>query len=419
MGKDNVVPINGKKKNKYMPLLYVFFALVVIGIFMYQVFKINYDPVKTEIAIDKTVYNSIITNAFVARDETSIQANVTGTLVPLVEDGKRVANGDDVAVVFTDEAAAKIYNQLEEVKEDIAYFSSLQNKIGVQTSDIQSFDERIYNACEAYVMSVNNGAIENYSDKEDSVRDAVTSRQLSIGIEIDPSKKLSELNSQLASLEAQEGGYTKIKADNPGYYISDVDGYESAVDYDKILSITNEQVNSLLDGSTAPVTLDKTNYMGKLVDSFNWYIFCVLDYEKAAGIKLGGSLTVEFLGTAAERIKAEVVKINDTAGGKASIVLRCNLMNTKYATLRKEQVRLIFNEYTGFQVNNKAIREIDGQKGVFVLNGNIIKFKKINIDYSDSEYCICTTPVGESGYLKLYDEIVVEGTDLYDGKILG
>ena len=79
---------------------------------------------------------------------------------------------------------------------------------------------------------------------------------------------------------------------------------------------------------------------------------------------------------------------------------------------------MTFDEHTGFQVPNKAIREVDGQKGVFVLNGNIVKFKKINIDYSDSEMSICNNPNNENGFVELYDNIIVEGTDLYDGKIL-
>ena len=29
---------------------------------------------------------------------------------------------------------------------------------------------------------------------------------------------------------------------------------------------------------------------------------------------------------------------------------------------------------------------------------------------------LATCPDGESGYLKQYDEIIIEGTDLYDGK---
>ena len=173
----------------------------------------------------------------------------------------------------------------------------------------------------------------------------------------------------------------------------------------------------MIDGSTLP-NADNSSYMGKLVDAFNWYILCVIDYKDVASLKVGGKITVEFTGTTAEPLSADVVKINDAADGRTSIILKCNLMNKKYAVLRKNPVKLIFNTYTGYQVNNKAVREINGQKGVYVLNGNIVKFKKINIVYSDSEYSICSVPDGESGYLKQYDEIIVEGTDLYDGKIL-
>lgn len=114
MNDEKVVKLGGrKKKKKYLPFLYAAFALIIVGIFMYQVYKINYSPVKTEIALEKTVSNSVSTSAFVVRDETPIKANVTGTLVPLVEDGKRVANGDDVAVVFDSENAARNYNELK------------------------------------------------------------------------------------------------------------------------------------------------------------------------------------------------------------------------------------------------------------------------------------------------------------------
>ena len=180
MSDEKVVKFGGrKKKKKYLPFLYAAFALIIVGIFMYQVYKINYSPVKTEIALEKTVSNSVSTSAFVVRDETPIKANVTGTLVPLVEDGKRVANGDDVAVVFDSENAARNYNELKKVKEDIAYYSSLQNKVGVQTNDVETLDNRIYSACDDLVSAINTGEVDNYSEKESTLRDAITSRQLS------------------------------------------------------------------------------------------------------------------------------------------------------------------------------------------------------------------------------------------------
>ena len=63
MSDEKVVKFGGrKKKKKYLPFLYAAFALIIVGIFMYQVYKINYSPVKTEIALEKTVSNYPLIN---------------------------------------------------------------------------------------------------------------------------------------------------------------------------------------------------------------------------------------------------------------------------------------------------------------------------------------------------------------------
>ena len=413
--KNNILHFKDDKKK--MNAVYIVAGVIFIIFFLYQVFKINYQPVKTQVALNKTVASTAVTDAFVVRDEYPIEASVTGTLVPLVEDGKRVASQDDVAVVFTSDEAAKAYNEMEAVKEEIEYFSSLQNKVGVQTADITPLDERIYSACEAYSVAISKGNISSYEAYENNIRDAMTSRQLSTGTIIDPSARLGELNAKLAQLQGANIGYNTIKAPHPGYYISVADGYESTVDYKNVMSMTTSQISALFDGSkTQKGNVD--SYMGKLVDGFNWYLLCVVNYEDAVKLSIGSKAKVEFTMTTAEPINAVVSAICDTADGKTGIILKCNLMSTQYASLRTEQIRITFDEHTGFQVPNKAIREVDGQKGVFVLNGNIVKFKKINIDYSDSEMSVCNNPNNENGFVELYDNIIVEGTDLYDGKIL-
>lgn len=413
--KNNILHFKDDKKK--MNAVYIVAGVIFIIFFLYQVFKINYQPVKTQVALNKTVASTAVTDAFVVRDEYPIEASVTGTLVPLVEDGKRVASQDDVAVVFTSDEAAKAYNEMEAVKEEIEYFSSLQNKVGVQTADITPLDERIYSACEAYSVAISKGNISSYEAYENNIRDAMTSRQLSTGTIIDPSARLGELNAKLAQLQGANIGYNTIKAPHPGYYISVADGYEGTVDYKNVMSMTTSQISALFDGSkTQKGNVD--SYMGKLVDGFNWYLLCVVNYEDAVKLSIGSKAKVEFTMTTAEPINAVVSAICDTADGKTGIILKCNLMSTQYASLRTEQIRITFDEHTGFQVPNKAIREVDGQKGVFVLNGNIVKFKKINIDYSDSEMSVCNNPNNENGFVELYDNIIVEGTDLYDGKIL-
>ena len=60
-------------------------------------------------------------------------------------------------------------------------------------------------------------------------------------------------------------------------------------------------------------------------------------------------------------------------------------------------------------------------KGVYVVSGNVMQFKEVVILYSDDDYIICkqTPEDGElfgSSTVKLYDRVVIGGTDLYDGK---
>ena len=92
-------------------------------------------------------------------------------------------------------------------------------------------------------------------------------------------------------------------------------------------------------------------------------------------------------------------------------------MNRDVANLRIENIEIITAEYTGIRINNSAIREIDGNKGVYVLRGNIIQFKKINILSSNEDYSIIEK-VDDSSYVRQYDTIITQGVDLYDGKVV-
>ena len=58
-----------------------------------------------------------------------------------------------------------------------------------------------------------------------------------------------------------------------------------------------------------------------------------------------------------------------------------------------------------------------------MLYGNELQFKEVSILYSGSDFVICD-PSPDSGVLfngktiSLYDNVVVEGSDLKDGKII-
>ena len=93
-------------------------------------------------------------------------------------------------------------------------------------------------------------------------------------------------------------------------------------------------------------------------------------------------------------------------------------MNSELAAMRKGTMTVIKQEYSGLRVPKKALRVVDSQKGVYVVNGMQIKFIPVEITYTADTFILCKKS-DENGALKLYDQVVVKGKNLYDGKIIG
>ena len=81
------------------------------------------------------------------------------------------------------------------------------------------------------------------------------------------------------------------------------------------------------------------------------------------------------------------------------------------------------------KVASKTVKNEDGQKetiekkiqGVYVIKNKQLIFKEIIITFADEDYVICKEKPDEGElfsdqYLEQYDEIVIKGADLHEGK---
>ena len=69
-------------------------------------------------------------------------------------------------------------------------------------------------------------------------------------------------------------------------------------------------------------------------------------------------------------------------------------------------------------VSDSAVRLVDGQVGVYVSSGYDIRFRPIEVLYQGDGYQICREDLTVENGLKMFDQVIVKGTDLYDGKPL-
>jgi hypothetical protein len=122
-------------------------------------------------------------------------------------------------------------------------------------------------------------------------------------------------------------------------------------------------------------------------------------------------------------------------------VFSTDYMPRDFEYTRCQPVKITMSSYTGFKVRISSVRLLGDLRGVYVLDGSTVKFRKISILTEDEGfYIVETSPDGTSEYttetsegqtetteakdegyswLRLHDNIITEGTGLYHGRLLG
>ena len=392
-------------------------VLIILTFTVYQVYilKGGNSRMKTQTALFQTVSRSVTTQGFVIREEQYVNNPHTGTVVPAVSNGSKVAIDDTVAQIYPTEDAARSAARVEVLNEAIAYYRSVAfANTGVSPNDLELYKRNATEAMIALSDAAENNDLGRFSELTDDLRMAITKKQIACGNTVDVSDKLAELTAERDSLLSSVTASAAVVSDVSGYYVALADGYESLTDFSGIQELTAADVDALNNSTPRAVP---AGTVGKLVTKFSWYLVCNVRAKEIYGIETGDSVSVNFLHSSVGAINMYVAAINEgEQEGIVTMILKSNKMSSSIATLRKETVRICVEKYKGYVVDPKAVRTVEGETGVYVKLGNIVKFRKIDIAYSDEDMILATCPDGESGYLKQYDEIIIEGTDLYDGK---
>ena len=113
-------------------------------------------------------------------------------------------------------------------------------------------------------------------------------------------------------------------------------------------------------------------------------------------------------------------KTTDEETGLAKVALECRSINAQVLCLNYEEAEISLHTYQGIRIDRRALHIVNGQRGVYVKYGDLQRFRRITILYEDDTYILVPEggKVGEDNELRLYDEVIVEGSNLQDGKLL-
>ena len=406
-----------KKSNGSLRKLLSF--IVVLGILSYigfQTYRSIFSGVDTELAVNYSVYESFETKGLVIRSETVIPTTANGHIYYTVQNGTRVSKEGVIASIYSSEEDGRLLDEIEDIDTRIEVLRALQSNDSSNHITLDIIDTQLTNSMNTLISSEDKGAFTPPDNLKTELLSLMSKKQLITGKPVDFSAEIARLEQSKKDLKAQYNRpLSVIKAPVAGYFADTVDGYESVLSSVDPLSLTVEKFNDLI---TTPVESSAVT-AGKIVGGYEWYFTCVVPDSYYNTLAVGNSLSLKMTFVTEDEVPVTVVASNKSGDGKLLVVLRCAYMSEELADIRLETAQLLMVRHTGLKVPKRAIVIDDQmQAGVYVRSGNIVSFRKIKQVFSEpADYVICE-PMDESGYLQLYDDIIVNGKGLYDGKTI-
>ena len=415
--------------NKGIKTKYIFVVAGILLLFYvgYQIHQITYNPIKSIVAEMDTVYDSVEAEAVFIRDESVITSNKTGTMVYNVKDGSRVEKGGTIANVFSSESEANAFAQLSAIEKKITYYENIILLTNASNTSLDVIDSNIQSSLNSYIRSINSGKLDGADAAALSVIDHINNRKITIGENIDVNSILNELYAQRKNLETTISKSDAVIAEEAGYFVSTLTGTEGNADYQKATELSVSNIQSILGQKQKQ---SAAAAVGKVIKSFDWYIALVVEDSDVITLETGNTVSVAFPQSDAGELSATVAAINQDSENahKVAFILKLDNMDENIAKIRSGKVEVRFNKYTGIKIPNDALRAVTlenketgeerTQKCVYVLSGNIVKRKYVEVVYNGQDFVLAKSNTTQTGYVRLYDKVIVKGEDLDDGKVV-
>ena len=404
-------------KNKMIKLLAVMMSLFLIVYAGYQAWTVFYNPYKTEIAVTYSVNESIHVNGIAVRTETVIEDQFDGSVSYIHEDAAKVNKNKPIAYAHASSDTVNKMNRADELKKEINLLEEASSGVSQLYGSSEFINDQIGTAVLTYFYNVSDENYSDFSDIKDSLllsinkKTAITGQPNSFDERIAILKaEYDELQNEINSDEAKT-----VVAPRSGYFISSVDGFEGIINKENLFEKSVSEIEDIINQDVVA----SEEKIGKIADNYKWYYVISVSESDAEKFIKGRNINVNFDGIN-DTLTFEIYeKITDDTSKNTVIVLLCNSFTQEIASIRQITADIIFSTVSGLRVSAEAVRFNENQEmGVFILDRNEVKFRKIEVVHTAGNYVLAKWNQGTKDALQLFDEVFVGGNDLYVGKVI-
>lgn len=385
---------------KVVAWLLSFFVLFTLGSQIY--FSYN-ERFEYNVALEYEVSETISFKGIIVRNETLVTSGTDGIIDYRYEDGSKISAGALIAECYSSKSEILSKQRIAAYEEEIKNLMEAQSYVDADYSDADSVKKLID---EKYSEIVNHIQLNEYDlARKDKAELILLMNKYNIITGVDDTYA-ALIESLQGKIELVQQVYSApidvITSEKGGYFVSVTDGYEQELNYDTIYDLTADDINEIIENP------DKSsgNAIGKCFDSYSCKIVGIINTDNPYFADTYLSVKLSSGNSVYDVYVESIEKLDDE--GNCKIILSCDMMDASIIKNRVEQMHLVFDDYKGIKVARKAIRFVDNQKGVYIIYGEDLIFKKINVIYEGDDFVLAQIS-DDPEYLNVYDQIVLEG----------
>ena len=396
-------------KKTYETCAIILLALLLVIDLGYHLVKSMGDEMKTAPAKVSALSETLSLDALILRDEMPLDFDGDRYLF-LCEDGERVNVGTELVHVYHSSVSE---SDLAALKEELVLEKTLTAAAGARLDKIR---DAIVLKIEGKMLAIEEatkaGNLIKVSREEASLHALLLLRERLLGtVSLDDAIK--DNAAAIATLKGRLGTpLNTVVSPSIGWFSSQCDGYERVLPSEGLFSLNQEALLSLFEKT--PTSQPKA----KIILSHNTYALAVIDEERARDFSLNKSYAVSLDHESFDLVLEKTVFKNQS--DKVALIFSTTKLAKAVSLRRISPLSLTLKTHEGFKIPTSCIAEENGVYGVYILKGFRVEFREISIVYRDGNTAVCATDFTPEVYRALAenDNIIIEGEELYDGKIV-
>lgn len=405
--------MNSRMVRIALTMLMVVFSICYSG---YMAIRFFYSPYETITIFDETIADTVREKAVLIRLEEVIPKELPDTVIGYTRyDGEVILPGSTIATIYDTPESLNAVQQAEHIERELDTLLRAEANTAYITQNADAISAQINDAVGNIILSVQYDDLSRLYDFKEKFQYHYARKQSVSGVTFE--SRILQLQNEREYLLSKVSQGREIVSPIGGYFCSTTDGYEQLLTLERMQEMTAQELINAINGFQ-----DALSYrtIGKTMQAHDWFTAMAVPSSFHNKINVGDRVTLDFGVAQCRFIPAVVDKIlSDEASERVVVLLKSNRINDKLMNMRHATVELKCKSYSGLRVPADAIRFLEDVEGVYVLQSGRVAFRPLEIIYRGVDFVICDrNPENKPGQLKLFDEVITRGVNLYDGKVL-